>query len=200
MCSKFLHTLHRISSWRNVILLGTMSLLLIAVILPEAEGNLEELSNGVGRLDNELFYTPDSVHKNIYAYGEAGRELYIFSNLTAGLIATLSYTLFVGLLLILLLTNIRFPHKNKLLFIPLAIFILDMTENIGLSFLLYQFPIEYPLFTRVLALFTFFKWLSIALSLLLVLILGGISIYHYAKELIVDKMEWTKGNLDTKGP
>ncbi len=168
MEKRFFYFLEKTASLENILLFGGLLLIMVFVILPEAEKGMEQWSGGIGILKNGWFLTPGEMYAEMGSYGQKGRETYIFILLTADLFYIFSYTFFFLFLMTFIAKPFDFPHKSKLVLFPFFIGIFGLLENGFFVFLLNQFPAEYPLLTRVAALFALVKWIALSLVVLLV--------------------------------
>lgn len=152
------------ASGQNVALLGALLLLLGLVVVPAAWQDLVLLSGGTPPLDRLLYYNADTAMAHVAAYGTEGRQLYLFIQLTVNLIFPFIYTLF-GLLFVNWLSNRS--HKVAplwLLGVLLLPFFLDLSESLGIVWMLVRFPDVGYLAALMTSLSAILKWLSSVLA------------------------------------
>ena len=143
-----------------------------------ADGAAKDLS----LLDTLFFYTPDEAYKLISAYGETGRDHYRRFLLTADILWPITYTLFFSLL-ISWLAQRRLKHNGPLqalCLVPFAAFLFDLLENGSIFIMLSHYPAELTGLAFFAAISTMLKWVSVAVSVVLIAALGAL----YAARLI----------------
>ena len=160
------------TGWR-VILLLIADALMMGYIMPLAGGLLAFAANAsVLPLDLMFFYSPDQAFAMIEKYGEAGRDLYMKIELTADVIYPIIYTLFYGLLLSWLFQRGFKPDSRMQEYnvMPVGAWFFDLLENIGIISLLSIYPSQPAPLAWLTMIFGTFKWLSFAITILLVLV------------------------------
>ncbi len=114
-------------------------------------------------LDMQLTYDAEKAYELIGAYNESERKTYILVELTLDVIYPIIYALLFSFLLFML-------HKDvQIAKFPFVITILDFIENGGIVTMLVNYPNELHGVTRFTSVFTTLKWLTLGLTLILIL-------------------------------
>jgi hypothetical protein len=165
--------LHKHANGWLVLVFLLANLIFNAVLLPAGQAELRALSGGVGPIDLEYFYTPGEVYSMVASYGETGRATYRTFELTGDILYQLVYTGFFCLLISWLLQHGFAPHSpvQKLNVLPLALWLSDLFENLGIVSMLSVYPATPAPLAWMAAAFTLLKWLFIGTTLV-VLLLG----------------------------
>ena len=129
---------------------------------PFGIAQLEEITNGVGALDVEIFSTAEHVYDVLDKQGEAGREFYKRLLLGPELIFPLVYRLFNVVLISFLFSRWLAPESkwNMLCLAPLIGMIADYCENALVLTMLFNYPERLYGIASVASVLTTIKWLS----------------------------------------
>lgn len=176
----------RYTSRSNVLFLGIILILMIGVILPEAESGIELQSGGIGMIDNSFFYQPDLFYDSLKQYGANGRKLYLFTLLTADLFLSIILTLFSTFFIALLVRSFKMKKAFQFIKMPFFYFLLNLFENLGIIFLMLAFPAKFTLLARLTAIFTLGKW--VALIGIISIIIGIVFLRIFSKLKSADKV------------
>lgn len=162
----------RLTSWatrRNVLLLVALDLMMNAALLPLASARLSILSGGVGPLESRFSYTSVQAYSALEAYGPAGREFDLGSELTLELLYPIVYSLFFSLATLYFLQRAA-PGREalaRLALLPFAALLADYLAHAGLILLLLIYPAQLPLLATATGLLTTAKWSLQGASLVL---------------------------------
>ncbi len=173
MLTRFSEALKKYTNGWLILFFLASELLFNAVILPAQQARLEAASGGVGPIDLNLFYTPAQVYSMVESYGAAGRAAYRAFELTGDILYPIVYTLFFSLLLTWLFQRGFAPDSpvQRLNILPLATWLFDLFENLGIVAMLSIFPSTPAWLAWTAASFTLLKWMSVA-AIVLLLLLG----------------------------
>ncbi len=169
MLDHFAALLTRWATRRNVLLLVALDLMMNAALLPLASARLSILSGGVGPLDSRFGYTSAQAYAALTAYGPAGREFDLRSEVTLDLVYPVIYSLFFSLATLYFLQRAA-PGRvalARLALLPFAALVADYLENAGLILLLVTFPTQLPALAAATGLLTTAKWILQGASLVL---------------------------------
>lgn len=119
-------------------------------------------------LDRELLLRAAAIRPHLECMGERGRELY-HDFYKFDLVI---YPLLYGMFLFGSVSRL-WPNTRALWLLPLLGALADVLENFGLSFLLLQFPQQFPSVDVAISVFTRTKWLFLVLTAAL-LAAGGV--------------------------
>ncbi len=157
------------STRRNVLLVVALLLVMNVAVLPLAGARLAALSNGVGPLDSRYFYTASEAYAALNAYGPAGRDFDLGSELTVDLVYPIIYSLFFSLATLYFLGRTARAHGAlaRLALLPFVALVADYLENAGLIALLLAYPQQLPALAAATGILTTTKWALQGLSLLL---------------------------------
>ena len=148
----------KIPSPRSFILIGFFILLMIFIILPEAEQSLKMWSKGIGSLEFEFSFSLSELYGTLFQLGKEGRDTYLFLLFSAYLLFPILYGLFFTMLLQSLFQNIKFNHKSYWILLPIFMVFLDISDNFLMSFIIWQYPIQWSFTARVLSFLSIIKW------------------------------------------
>ena len=140
--------------------------LFIIVVLPQMAGQLAAISGVDISPDTSFIYTARDLYSMAEAYGPAGRDYYIYSRFTFDLIWPAAYLFFLAATISYLFRFL--PEKSfwRLLnLLPFAGAFLDLLENSAASLVMFRYPAETAVVVHLAPLFTFLKWLFVALSI-----------------------------------
>jgi hypothetical protein len=171
MLTRLSHLFHRNAKGWLIVVLAILDFLFMGVIMPRIQASLEALSGGVGPIDLRFFSTPAQIQTMVEAYGEAGRASYRLVELTADILYPIVYTLFFGLLLSWLLQRAFASGSSarRLNVVPLAAWLFDLLENLGIVTLLSIYPNTSTLLAWATILFTVIKWVFALVTLVLII-------------------------------
>jgi len=127
---------------------------------------------GEGLLDIMPYYDASDAYRVLNCYGASGRGIY-----QRFLLADMSFVLFYGagftLLLARLMAMLAVDRLRMLALLPACIALADACENIALLWLLAAYPDALPGVAQSAGLFTATKHLLSAVSILMLMICGG---------------------------
>jgi hypothetical protein len=171
--------LTQISIWLRKASTGLLTLLALvififftALILPAQAKKADEASNQAASPDMSFFYSPNDLYTMAESYGPEGRVAYIRARWTFDVVWPLVYTFFLA-------TSISwgmaraFPVESRWQLANLAPVLgalLDYLENISTSLVMARYPLSTPLVDVLAPFFTFFKWVFVNGSFVLLLI------------------------------
>jgi hypothetical protein len=160
------------TGWRVMILL-IANALMMGYIVPLAAGILAfAANNSVLPLDFMFFYMPAKVFEMLDKYGQAGRSVYLKTELTVDIIYPIIYTLFFGLLISWLFQR-AYPSDSNMRrwnVVPLGAWFFDLLENIVIVALLAIYPSKPAALAWLAMLLGLVKWGFTFLSLGLILV------------------------------
>ena len=172
-----------------------LSMVMVFVILPEAEKGIEQWSGGAPTFHHDVFFTPEKIYAHMEALGREGRRAYVFFLLTADFFFPFLYSVLFSLLLFSMLRPLRFPYKYKFVLLPFLSGLIHLSINGSFVFLLKQYPIQYPLIVRGTALVSLLKWVLLLVVILLIGASLGYWGFRFFKTL---KLNETKKHLGKK--
>jgi len=156
--NKLLSFLNRYANLRVSLIVLALLFLVIAPINSRMTDSLDELSNGVSKLDFHKSYNVSLVRNLYESYGEQGRALYAWD-----LLVDTFYPLAVaGAAMLFALTIVRKPILQKLLIvIPMIFLVTDVIENAFLLLFLGTYPSLSPTLVGISSFFTRVKLFTI---------------------------------------
>jgi hypothetical protein len=118
--------------------------------------------------DISFFYSPEAFYETLIATGKSGRTYYFITTWTFDLLYPLVYGFTI------LSAMIKFSnHKKSIIYmVPLIGIIFDYLENSLASLLALFYKTEINFLVYILQFFSSIKWLSIGLSILIIIILA----------------------------
>jgi len=138
-----INKLEKYVTLKLVIILGAVFAVLYLIINVPILGYFRSCVDGNNYIESNMFYTPQSLHELLVAYGESGRSLYIKMSLGFDFIFPLVYSAFLAASIFLVYKNWR-PLKKAWLKIGLIMGIVicfsDFLENIFLITIILKFP------------------------------------------------------------
>lgn len=155
--------------------LGIASVLFLGfmiIVLPHEARQLEAVVGNTDSPDTSLFYSATSLRAMASAYGEDGREAYIISRLRFDIAWPLVYGFFFYTLLSLL-TGVTWIRA-----LPWLAVGFDLLENTFVSVVFWVYPNDVFL-AHIAGFMTLFKWLSLGLSITLVV---GLAMLRYQQK------------------
>ena len=163
MLDSFYNQLVRLASWQVVALLFVLFL----ICAQGFEWRSKQLGHENPGLDSRGWYSPVEVRDFLHNIKEDGRRLYYTTELSLDLLFPLVY----GALFASLLTHVYArEHAKLLVLVPLLTVICDVSENILLAYLAWQFDEQTSPLARVAAIMTAAKTGLFVVSLLLILV------------------------------
>jgi len=143
-------------------------LLFIALVLPAQAAHTEEASNQSASPDMSFFYSPNDLYQMAKAYGPDGRAAYIRARWTFDVVWPLVYTCFLATSIGWVMVR-AFPAESRWQIAnlaPLLGALLDYLENTSTA----RYPLSTPVVGFLAPFFTFFKWVFVNGSFVLLLI------------------------------
>ncbi len=124
-------------------------------------------------LDLQFSYTSEEVYSLFEKIGENGRKAYFFSEIFIDGSYLLFYGVFYAVLIVFLIERKKAYRYKTFVLLPFAIAFSDLSENIGIVFLL-RYPEKSEFIVSLTSFFTSLKWIlaGILLVFLLFLIFG----------------------------
>ena len=147
-----------------------------ALDFPGSVPNFERLSGGGVLLDVKPSFSEEATYRRLSDYGEAGRENYVFRNLTVDVLLPLCVfpALFLAMLHALEGTSLGRVARAFLYSLPVVYVIFDLAENGTVLALLAYFPDRMHLLAGVLPYLTVIKRTASLLALVVPLVLYGV--------------------------
>ena len=138
---------------------------------PFGIAQLDEITNGVGTLD-EMLYNAESAYRVMDQQSEAGREFYRRLLLTTELVFPLVYRAFNVILISFIFNRWLSPESklNKLCLLPLVGMIADYCENMLVLTMLFNYPERLYGVAATASIVTAIKWLSNLTDWLLIIV------------------------------
>ena len=147
-------------------------LLFTALVLPAQSSKADEINGGAATPDLSLFYTPNELYQMAESYGPDGRAAYIHVRWTFDVAWPLVYTFFL-VASISWLFGKGFPVESRWQFanlVPVLTALLDFLENASTSLVMARYPLSTPVVVTFAPFFTFFKWIFVSVSFVLLLV------------------------------
>ena len=163
---------------------GLMVIFMVAILPHEAQ-RYASVSNQLPAPDTQVFYTADWLHQLARDLGEEGRMFYILSRLRFDIIWPLVFAFFFFSSIALLFH--KSPFKKYLIALPVFALAFDYLENSFVSIVFWIYPTTIDILATLAALFTLFKWLSIGITVVVILIGLIIGVYLRLKTIKNDK-------------
>jgi len=158
--------LTKIATGRNVLLLLLLFVAFSAGIMPAMEADIKALSDGVGVLDLQFYYSPETARSMLESYGPEGIRLYLMAQWSVDLV----FPIIAGLLFSTCLCWLG--AKNWWLLGPILT-AADWTENIFITILLLRFPIFSQETAWAACIFTMLKWGTVLFGYGPIIYFGG---------------------------
>ena len=158
---KLIRLLNRLANWKTIVVLILIALPFNWVIFPMRSARLQELAGkSVSIIDVMFAYTPAQVYELVSAYGEQGRQLYAVTELTVDLAYPILYNSLLGLLMAIIFRSAfsSVSPWQKLPLLPLASWLADYLENVGITIMLMSYPQELDALAWVTSVFSTAKW------------------------------------------
>jgi hypothetical protein len=173
MVEKLTQLLARLANWKTIVILILIALPFNLVIFPMRSARLKELSKKDNPILDVMFaYTPAQVYELVPAYGEQGRQLYAMTELTADLVYPIIYNLLLSVLMaIVFRTAFSSGSKlHRLPLLPLASWLADYLENVGITIMLLSYPQELDAVAGATSFFSTAKWAVGSASVIMIAI------------------------------
>jgi len=138
-----------------------------------------EITNETDLLDMTTFYSAEQAYEIIGQYGTEGRDYYNYIQIVDFFFPA-AYALFFALLITYLLQRRNWLETPwcRLALIPLVAGLCDWLENTGIFIMLRRYPASFDIVAQMTNMVCILKFGLIGLSMLVVLILLGISFSH----------------------
>lgn len=172
MLRKLSAWLIKISTVWVVVISLVIFLLFIATVLPRQTEQIETQNRGAGSPDTSLWYSAADLYEMAEAYGQNGRDAFVYSHFTFDVAWPLVYTLFLVTSLSWLSVR-AFPLGSQyrvVNLVPLFAALFDFLENISTSLIMLRYPAGTPFIDMLAGVFTFIKWFLVAASIILLLL------------------------------
>ena len=128
--------------------------LFLVFVLPNMAGTLPVSP------DSSFIYSASDIYDMAESYGPEGRAYYIRTRYTFDVVWPIVYLAFLAAGL-----SALFRSSGSLVnLLPFGAVALDFLENIAASVVMHRFPDPAPIAAHVAPVFTFFKWILVALS------------------------------------
>ncbi|MDP8268414.1 MAG: hypothetical protein P9L97_06785 [Candidatus Tenebribacter davisii] len=164
--------LNKNATWYFILILLGLILLFNLLIFP-----LFYTTNpNIILLDLQLSYSSEEAYNILAKYNDEELKEYIIGELTVELIYPIVYTLFFSFFIF------KLSKKNIFSFLPLLIMFSDYFENIGIVTIINYYPQKLPNIVTLTSLFTSLKWILVAISILLILVLLITKLYKQKKD------------------
>jgi hypothetical protein len=138
-----------------------------------------EMTNKTDLLDMTTFYSAEQAYEMVGQYGPDGRDYYNYIQIVDFFFPA-AYALFFALLITYLLQwrNWLETPWRQLALIPLVAGLCDWLENAGIFIMLRRYPAPFDIVAQMTNIFCVLKFALIGSSMLVVLVLLGISFIH----------------------
>ena len=170
---KLTRLLNRLANWKTIVILILIAMPFNLVIFPMRSARLKELSGKSAPIIDMMFaYTPAQVYELVPAYGEQGRQLYAVTELTVDLAYPILYNLLLSVLMAIIFRGAFSSGSqwHKLPLLPLASWLADYLENVGITIMLVSYPQELDALAWVTSLFSTAKWTVGGASVIMIVI------------------------------
>jgi len=171
-------------SINNITLAALMIFLIfVTVVLPNQSATAATYSGSTGSPDLSLFYTSHDLYQMSEQYGSGGRDAYVHARFSFDLVFPLIFTFFLVTAISWLLGRITSETSpwRMLNLIPIPGMLFDFLENITASVVMHRFPALSPISASLAPVFTFFKWVFVGSSFLILLISGLVRLFTYKR-------------------
>ena len=167
----------------RIFLVGLLIFIIfLAFVLPWESQRFSERLGFDRTPDTSFIYNQADLYEMAEAYGEEGRSYYIRSRFTFDIIWPLVYFYFLWSGITLVLRRFASRLIRGLLLFPLLGTVFDFLENSGASLVMYRYPAETILIDQLTPVFTFFKWIFIYISFIILLVGAGVKVYDKFKK------------------
>lgn len=153
-------------------------------VLPDQSKKAAVYSGETGSPDLSLFYTPDDLYRMADQFGADGRMAYVRARFTFDLAWPAVYGVFL-LASAAWSLGILTDQNNRwrlLVFPPLMAVIFDLLENMTAAIVIGRFPSPSFLAAMMAPYFTLLKWVLVAASFALAVLLSGLALFKLLKK------------------
>jgi hypothetical protein len=168
------------ASWKKAILFGVLFAVLYALVNFSDIGvaGLLKITGGPNILDFETGYSYEKASGMLAALGPEGRAFYQTRIAPLDYPFPLSYMLFYTALIAVMVKQTALNNRwGYLLFVPVLAMLCDFTENIGIAFMLHNYP-DLPVWAVSLSsTFGTLKMIFVVASLVVIGVLAVIFLY-----------------------
>ncbi len=162
--------LQKMANPTNIGILLAIMLVFNLVLLP----GLIPVGNApsIKPLDLQFAYTPQMAYESLHSYSDAIRKSYIIGEMTVDIVYPLFYTLFLSFSIFLIYKHKKDNNALAIQFalVPYIILVSDLLENTGIVTMLAKYPQELISIAWGTSYFSTLKWVTVAFSLLLIVI------------------------------
>lgn len=158
--------------WKWIILVTIIFFIFSSLAFPQMTKYSNEMIGESNSPDESFIYSPSELYDMAESYGELGREAYIKIRWTFDLVWPICYTLFLISWIAKLSDYISDKRRLRFAYIfPLASIIFDYMENIGATIVMARYPLKSGIIATITPVISFIKWVSVAGSVLILIIL-----------------------------
>lgn len=135
---------------------------------PGSVPDFRKASGGGVLLDVKPAFSEEAVYQRLESYGEEGRRVYRFRNLTVDIVLPLAVfpALFLAMWIVVKGSSLNRIARVLLIAQPILFLVFDFAENATVLLLLAEFPARSPLLASVLPYLTVIKRVGSLLSIL----------------------------------
>ncbi len=172
----------KIHATRRNIIIGVLLILIFnLVLLPEFPKLFLENNTEINSiLDIKFSYSTDVAYNLFDNLGKQGRTAYKLNTLFIDFPYSLTYGFVYAFIILMLLKIITLKKLNYLCLIPFFISWFDILENSGIVLMLQKYPTKLDVICNVTSIFTSLKWISAAITFLIIITLFINLIYSKA--------------------
>jgi hypothetical protein len=169
--SRLIEFLETRASLRLAVILVMAIIPMNALLIPLINQEITQES-GLSRIDNQFFFTPTQLFEHIRAYGQAGRQIYLFSIAAVDFLYPILYALLFSFLLTLILRAGFAPENplRRMQLFPFGMLVFNYLENVSIALILLVFPTQPTLLGWIASGTTTLKWCFGTFSALALLI------------------------------
>lgn len=160
----------RFDTWQARVIVTILFIVFIVMVLPYVSTLTTEVTGVTESPDTSFFYDSEKLFDMAEAYGESGRNFYIFLRWTFDVVWPIVYGSFLLVMMRWLQITLSF---NKLTLIPIVGVTFDFLENICASLIFWAYPTRIEWLAKITPYITMLKWIGIGMSFIL-LIVGAI--------------------------
>jgi hypothetical protein len=161
MLNSLVSFLSRFANGKSILIFLATFIFINAVVLSWAGAQIAAYSDGLGPLDLQFSYSPDTAYSMVEGYGEEGRSFYRMIDLTVDVIYPI-VTLFLFAGLIIFTYSRAFPDRpvlKNLALVSVVGTLFDFLENVGVVIMLSTYPNRMDVVAQLTSLFTTAKWI-----------------------------------------
>jgi hypothetical protein len=151
------------------------------LVLPRVAAQSAARTGGATQPDTSLIYSPADLYQMAEAFGPAGRQAYILARLTFDVVFPAVYGI-VLMATISWLANRLFPSGSSwrlLNLVPALGMLLDYLENTAAVIVMARYPLRTPVVDLLAPSFTFFKWMFVGGSFVVLLALAVVAAWWW---------------------